>query len=55
MKPKKIAATILAVLFAATGVLLLSSCAGVGTPRLSLETEWGRFSYELPEMKGLKK
>ena len=55
MRPKKIVAMLLAVLFGATGVLLLSSCAGVGTPRLTLETQYGRFSYELPEMKGLKK
>lgn len=55
MRPRNTAALILAILFAALGTLLLSSCAGVGTPRLSLETEWGRFSYELPEMKGLKK
>ena len=55
MRPNKIAAMLLAVVFGATGVLLLSSCAGVGTPRLTLETQYGRFSYELPEMKGLKK
>jgi hypothetical protein len=55
MRPKKIAAMLLAVVFGATGVLLLSSCAGVGTPRLTLETQYGRFSYELPELKGLKK
>lgn len=55
MRPKKTAALILTILFAALGTLMLSSCAGVGTPRLTLETDWGRFSYELPEMKGLKK
>lgn len=55
MKPKKLATALLAVLFAAIGTLLLSSCAGVGTPRFTLETDYGRFSYELPELKGLKK
>jgi hypothetical protein len=55
MKPRKLAAFLLAVLFAALGTLLLSSCAGVGTPRFTLETDYGRFSYELPELKGLKK
>jgi hypothetical protein len=55
MKSKNLASVILALLFAATGVLLLSSCAGVGTPRFTLETNYGKFSYELPEMKGLKK
>lgn len=55
MKPKKSAAFILAVLFAAIGTLLLSSCAGVGTPRVCVETQYGNFCYELPELKGLKK
>jgi hypothetical protein len=55
MKPKKIAAFLVTLVFAVLGTLLLSSCAGVGTPRLTLETQYGRFSYELPEMKGLKK
>ena len=55
MKPSKTTALILAILFAATGILFLSSCAGVQTPRLTLETQYGRFSYELPEIKGLKK
>jgi hypothetical protein len=55
MRPNKIAAILLAVLFGATGVLLLSSCAGVGTPRFSIESKFGNFSYQLPEPKGLKK
>lgn len=55
MRPKKTAALILTILFAAIGTLLLSSCAGVQTPRLTLETQYGRFSYELPELTGLKK
>jgi hypothetical protein len=55
MKTRNLAAVLLAVLFAAIGTLLLSSCAGVQTPRLTLETQYGRFSYELPEIKGLKK
>lgn len=55
MKPKRIVAVFLAVIFGATGVLLLSSCAGVGTPRFTLETNYGIFSYELPAPKGNKK
>lgn len=55
MRPRKTAALILTILFAAIGTLLLTSCAGVQTPRLTLETQYGRFSYELPEIKGLKK
>lgn len=55
MRPRKTAALILTILFAAIGTLLLSSCAGVQTPRVTLETQYGRFSYELPEIKGLKK
>ena len=55
MKPKNNTAFLILILFAALGTLLLSSCAGVQTPRLTLETQYGRFSYELPEIKGLKK
>lgn len=55
MRPRKTAALILTILFAALGTLLLSSCAGVQTPRFIFETQYGRFSYELPELTGLKK
>lgn len=55
MKTRNLAAAILIAIFAALGTLLLSSCAGVGTPRFCVETEYGKFCYELPELKGLQK
>ena len=56
MKPKWI--SLLIVLGMAAGaVLFLSGCANgaFNRPRFSIETDWGRFSYELPELQGLQK
>lgn len=55
MKSKHSAASLLIILFVALGTLLLSSCAGVGTPRFCVETDYGNFCYELPKIKGLEK
>jgi hypothetical protein len=56
MKQKWIALLIVVVM-AALCALLLSGCASgaFNRPRFSIETDWGRFSYELPELQGLKK
>jgi hypothetical protein len=54
MKQKWVAFGIV-VVFAGLCVWLLTGCAGMGSPKFSIETDYGRFSYELPEMKGLKK
>lgn len=55
MKTKNLAAAIVIAIFVALVAFSLCSCAGVQTPRFSIETQYGRFSYELPELKGLQK
>ena len=52
MKTKNLAAAIVIAIFVAFS---FCSCSGVQTPRFSIETQYGRFSYELPELKGLQK
>ena len=52
MKPKKIVLMFVVAIMVLLGAALMSGCAGLG---VSLETEWGKFTYELPEPKGTKK
>lgn len=52
MNPKKIAMLLILISFAFLGMALLTSCTTLG---ISLETQYGRFTYELPEPIGTKK
>jgi len=55
MKPKKTAVTIIVLSFVGLGIIFLSGCAGFGQPNVCVETKYGKFCYELPEIQGLKK
>jgi hypothetical protein len=52
MNPKKIAMLLILVSFTFLGMAFLTGCETLG---ISLETQYGRFTYELPEPKGTKK
>jgi hypothetical protein len=52
MKAKQIALGIIVISFAFLALALLTSCTTLG---ISLETQYGRFTYELPEPIGTKK
>ena len=52
MNPKKIAMLLIFISFVFLGMALLTSCTTLG---ISLETQYGRFTYELPEPTGTKK
>lgn len=52
---KTIASFLIIATFALLGVFFLSGCSSFGAMGLTLETQYGNFCYELPEMKGLKK
>jgi hypothetical protein len=52
MSPKKIALFLILISFVFLGMALLTSCTTLG---ISLETQYGRFTYELPEPTGTKK
>jgi hypothetical protein len=52
MKPEKIALGMILVSF---GFLALAFLIGCTTLGVSLETDYGRLTYELPEPKGTKK
>lgn len=49
---KKISAAIIVLIFLALSILFTTGCTTLG---VSFETEYGRFTYELPEPKGTKK
>jgi hypothetical protein len=49
---KKISLNIIVILFIAFGAIFLAGCTTLG---ISFETEYGKFTYELPEPKGTKK
>jgi hypothetical protein len=55
MKPKKIVVAMIVTSFIMLGMAFLTGCAGFGQPTLCVETQYGKFCYELPEIKGLKK
>jgi hypothetical protein len=52
MKPEKIALSMILVSFAFLALAFLTGCTTLG---VSLETDYGRLTYELPEPKGTKK
>ena len=54
MKPKKIVVAMIVTSFIMLGMAFLTGCAGV-QPNVCIETQYGKFCYELPEIKGLKK
>lgn len=49
---KKISLGIIIIIFAAVSAFMLTGCSTLG---ISFETQYGRFTYELPEPKGTKK
>jgi hypothetical protein len=55
MKAKKIALVMIVVSFMFLGMVFLTSCSALGQPKVCVETQYGKFCYELPEMQGLKK
>ena len=52
MNPKKIAMFLILISFVFLGMAFLTGCTTLG---ISLETQYGRFTYELPEPTGTKK
>jgi len=52
MKPQKIALGLILISFAFLALAFLTSCTTLG---VSLETQYGSFTYELPEPRGTKK
>jgi hypothetical protein len=52
MNAKKIALGMILISFAFLAMAFLTSCTTLG---ISLETDYGRLTYELPEPKGTKK
>jgi hypothetical protein len=52
MKSKQIALGLILISFAFLAMAFLTSCTTLG---ISLETQYGRFTYELPEPTGTKK
>jgi hypothetical protein len=52
MKPEKIALGMILISFAFLAMAFLTGCETLG---ISLQTDYGRFTYELPEPKGTKK
>jgi hypothetical protein len=52
MKPEKIALVMILISFAFLAMAFLTGCETLG---ISLQTDYGRLTYELPEPKGTKK
>ncbi len=52
MKPQKMALGLILISFAFLALAFLTGCTTLG---ISLETQYGRFTYELPEPIGTKK
>jgi hypothetical protein len=52
MNPKKIVLLLILMSFACLGMAFLTSCTTLG---ISFETDYGSFSYQLPEPKGTQK
>jgi hypothetical protein len=52
MKPKKIALGLILISLAFLAMAFLTGCETLG---ISLQTDFGRITYELPEPKGTKK
>jgi hypothetical protein len=52
MKPEKIALGMILISFVFLALAFLTGCTTLG---VSLETDYGRLTYELPEPKGTKK
>jgi hypothetical protein len=52
MKAQKIAFTLIVLSFAFVAMAFLTGCETLG---ISLQTDYGRITYELPEPKGTKK
>jgi hypothetical protein len=52
MKPNQIALVLILISLAFLAMAFLSGCTTLG---VSLETDYGRLTYELPEPKGTKK
>jgi hypothetical protein len=52
MNPTKIVVMMICLAFALLGMALLTSCTTLG---ISFNTDYGSFTYQLPEPKGTKK
>jgi hypothetical protein len=52
MRPEKIALGMILISFAFLAMAFLTGCSTLG---ISLQTDYGRLTYELPEPKGTKK
>jgi hypothetical protein len=48
--PAQIVTGLIATAFAVGALLLLSGCAGIGSPQVCLKTDYGTFCYALPEI-----
>jgi hypothetical protein len=52
MKPEKIALSLILISFAFLAMAFMTGCTTLG---ISLQTDYGMFTYELPAPKGTKK
>jgi len=55
MNAKQIALAMIVISFIFLGIAFLTGCSALGQPTFCMETQYGKFCYELPEIKGLKK
>jgi len=55
MNAKQIAVSMIVVSFIFLGIAFLTGCTALGQPTFCVETQYGKFCYELPEIKGLQK
>jgi ABC-type transport system involved in cytochrome c biogenesis permease subunit len=55
MNAKKIALAMIVISFMFLGMAFLTGCSVLGQPNVCIETQYGKFCYELPEIKGLQK
>jgi len=55
MNAKQIAVSMIVVSFIFLGMAFLTGCSALGQPNICVETQYGKFCYELPEIKGLQK
>ena len=50
MNPPRIALFIFVLAFLFLGIALLTGCSALGPVGVSFESDWGRFTYQLPEI-----
>lgn len=54
MNPPRLAVFLLVLSFLLLGLALLTGCSALGPIGISFETDFGRFTYQVPEVPALK-